>query len=413
MARVLFVVPPLHGHVNPTVAVGQALARRGHQVAWAGYRPFLEEVVPDPDAVLRVGDQVPGQLEDVQQRALGLRGAAALKFFFEEFVVPLADRMVPGVEEAVATFVPDVVVVDQQTVAGAVVARRRGLRWVTSATTSAELVDPFGVMPGLRQWADGLLQALQRAHGIPAEEATADAVRFSPHLVLAFTSRQLVGPQHEFPAHWAFVGPAIGGRPGPPKPFAWPWPADGAGGQEVPPTVLVSLGTVSAEAGARFFSVAAEALAGSGLRGLLVAPPALVPDPPPEVAVRARIPQPAVLPRVDAVVCHAGHNTVVEALAEGLPLVVAPIRDDQPVVAQQVVEAGAGVRVRFGRVGAAELRRAVRQVLEDPGHRQAAHRLRDSFAAAGGAEAAARRIEALVTTAPRRAVPAGAVGPER
>ncbi|MFE0381998.1 glycosyltransferase, partial [Streptomyces inhibens] len=34
--RVLFVVPPLAGHVNPTVAVAAELAARGHQVAWTG-----------------------------------------------------------------------------------------------------------------------------------------------------------------------------------------------------------------------------------------------------------------------------------------------------------------------------------------------------------------------------------------
>lgn len=40
-----------------------------------------------------------------------------------------------------------------------------------------------------------------------------------------------------------------------------------------------------------------------------------------------------------------------EALWHAVPLVVAPIRDDQPVVAGQVTDAGAGVRVRFGRGG--------------------------------------------------------------
>lgn len=395
MARFLFVVPPLHGHVNPTVAVGDALVRRGHQVAWAGYRPFLVDVVPDPDAVLRLGDQVPGALEEVKQRALGLRGATALKFFFEEFLLPLADRMVPGVEEAVDTWRPDVVVVDQQTVAGALVARRRGLRWATSATTSAELVDPFAVMPGLRQWADGLLVDLQLAHGVDPAGAGADAIRFSPELVLAFTTTALVGEGRQWPGHWAFVGPAVGARSDG-EVLDWPWPDDPApGAGRTPPTVLVSLGTVSAEAGARFFRAAVEALDGSGVRALLVAPPELLPDLPAGVAVRARVPQLAVLARVDAVVCHAGHNTVVESLAEGLPLVVAPIRDDQPVVAQQVVDAGAGVRVRFGRVRPDELRAAIRAVLDDPGHRLAAQRIQRSFAAAGGAEAAAGRLQAL------------------
>ena len=41
MARFLFVVPPLTGHVNPTVPVGQILMNRGHSVAWVGYESFI------------------------------------------------------------------------------------------------------------------------------------------------------------------------------------------------------------------------------------------------------------------------------------------------------------------------------------------------------------------------------------
>ncbi|MEO6629508.1 MAG: glycosyltransferase, partial [Aquihabitans sp.] len=58
-------------------------------------------------------------------------------------------------------------------------------------------------------------------------------------------------------------------------------------------------------------------------------------------------------------------GTVCESLAAGLPLVLAPIRDDQPVVADQVVRAGAAVRVEFNRVKAPDLRSAILQALTD------------------------------------------------
>src|SRR5947209_7674297 len=50
-ARLLFVVPPLAGHVNPTVALGAALSARGHAVAWAGAELFVRPLI-GPDAVL-------------------------------------------------------------------------------------------------------------------------------------------------------------------------------------------------------------------------------------------------------------------------------------------------------------------------------------------------------------------------
>jgi UDP:flavonoid glycosyltransferase YjiC (YdhE family) len=101
-------------------------------------------------------------------------------------------------------------------------------------------------------------------------------------------------------------------------------------------------------------------------------------------------------PHVDAVLTHAGQNTVSEALAHELPLVVAPTMADQPFVAEHLVGAGAAVRVSFRRARPAEIRRAVREVLADGRYREAARRLRGSFEAAGGAPAAVDALEELV-----------------
>ena len=90
-----------------------------------------------------------------------------------------------------------------------------------------------------------------------------------------------------------------------------------------------------------------------------------------------------------------GDNTVCESLAEGLPLVVAPIRDDQPIIAKQVADAGAGIRVRFARIRAAELRARDRSGAGQPDLSGRARRVADSFRAAGGAPAAADLLEAL------------------
>jgi zeaxanthin glucosyltransferase len=90
---------------------------------------------------------------------------------------------------------------------------------------------------------------------------------------------------------------------------------------------------------------------------------------------------------------------VSETLAHGLPLIIAPIKNDQPVVASQVARAGAGIRVPFSRVRPAQLREALITILDDPSYRQAAERIRGSFTAAGGAPAAAVRLECLAQVA--------------
>jgi UDP:flavonoid glycosyltransferase YjiC (YdhE family) len=99
---------------------------------------------------------------------------------------------------------------------------------------------------------------------------------------------------------------------------------------------------------------------------------------------------------LDTVVCHGGMNTVCETLAHRVPVVAAPIRHDQPVIANQLAATGAGLRVPFGRADAATLRRAIETVLGDPSYRAAAARISERFAADGGARAAADRLEALL-----------------
>ncbi|QHA03403.1 glycosyltransferase [Streptomyces broussonetiae] len=388
MSAYLFVVPPLTGHINPAVGVATRLAARGHRVAWACADPALVRRLAGTDAEVHAcAGPVPGA--QGVARPPDLRGAEALKFLWEWYLLPLADAMAPGVRAAADAFRPDVVVADQQAFAGALVAERLGLPWATSATTSAEFTGAYDGLPKIAEWLERSLAGLRDRIGAPS--GTADP-RFSPHLLLIFSTPELIGPQAPLAPHIHYVGPSLAGRPAGPG-FPWEWLDQGRA------KVLVTLGTANADAGARFLAECLTALRDRGdrVQGVIADPGRVLPVPPgdKDVLVLPSVPQLALLERMDAVVCHAGHNTVCEALWHGAPLVVAPIRDDQPVVAGQVVDAGAGVRVRFGRVRAAQLGAALDTVLTDRTHRAAAARIRTAFRAAGGARAAATHLEHL------------------
>ncbi|MEV4037298.1 glycosyltransferase [Streptomyces umbrinus] len=406
MSGFLFVVPPLVGHINPTVGVAAELTARGHRVAWASADPGLVRRLAGDEAVVFpcAGPVLTGE-DGV--RPAELRGPEALKFLWERFLVPLAEAMAPGVRAAILEFGPDVVVADQQAFAGGLVAERLRVPWATSSTTSAEFTfaDALAGMPKVADWLATLLYELRGRIGDPS--GTADP-RFSPHLVLAFSTPELVGSGAEAGGRIRWVGPSMATRPDSAD-FPWTWldPARA--------TVLVTLGTANTDVGARFLAECRDALRSRAdrVQAVIVDPAnvlgadldGLNDKDDKDVLIRSSVPQLPLLERVDAVVCHAGHNTVCEALWHGVPLVVAPIRDDQPVVAGQVVDAGAGIRVRFGRVTAPKLGAAIDAVLHEPGYRTAAERIRTAFRAAGGAGAAATHLEELAVGAPFKEAP--------
>ncbi|AJE85467.1 MULTISPECIES: glycosyltransferase [Streptomyces] len=389
MSRFLLVVPPLVGHINPLAGVATELTRRGHRVAWCGHSERLRDLVGEQAEVYECAMPDGGDLV----RPPGLTGPAAFRFLWEEFFLPLAEAMAPGVEAAVRSFAPDAVLTDQHALAGSLVSERLGVPYLTSASTSAELIDPLAELPKVAAWLTGRLAELRARVGDP--RATADP-RFSPYGILAFTSRELLG-EAELP--WErvhLVGPVIADRPEDPD---FPW-------EDLDPDrdlVFVSLGTANTDAGLRFLGETAKALAllGDRVQGVFADPGGLLTEAPPGTLVRPHVPQLDLLSRAKAVVSHSGHNTVCETLWHGLPLVLAPIRDDQPIVARQVVEAGAGVRVRFGRVDAARLAEALRTVLDDTGgHRSRAAEIGRSLRATGGQRAAADHLEQLTARHP-------------
>lgn len=378
MSRFLFVVPPFVGHVNPASGVADELRTRGHRVSWVGDPAVL-------DGRVGAAHVYAGPSPELPARPPGLRGFGALAFLWQEVLIPLAEAMVPVVEQAVAEERPDVLVVDQQALAGSLVAERLNIPWATSATTSSEFSDPLALVPNVRRWVWEQLTELRKRFGDPAND---DDPRYSPLLVLAFTTPMLAGEAGLAGSAVRFVGP-VRRREGSAARLPW----DRLGGR---PLVYASLGTTNGDAGARFLRECVAALgARPDLTGIVADPEGVIDGAPANVYVAGNVRQLEVMERASAVICHAGHNTVCEALAAAVPLVVAPIRDDQPIVAEQVVRAGAGIRLRFARAASSHIGAALDSVLTDPKYRQAALRVRDSFDAAGGAATAADHLESL------------------
>jgi UDP:flavonoid glycosyltransferase YjiC (YdhE family) len=116
---------------------------------------------------------------------------------------------------------------------------------------------------------------------------------------------------------------------------------------------------------------------------------------PPHVRVQPTLPQVALLPRCALLVSHGGFNSVKEALAEGIPLVILPVAGDQPYCARRCQALGVGRVIGPAERNAQAIRAAVRTVLGDPAYRDQTRHMRDEARALPPAAAAVTALEQI------------------
>ncbi|MBZ4192498.1 glycosyltransferase [Niabella beijingensis] len=392
MAQFAFIVPPLTGHVNPTLSLGSALLGRGHEVGWISLDPALQDKLPEGGTPLLIGyDRSDAEKKeskaylDIITRK-NVYGIDSIKFLYEEVLIPLNRYMYDGIRDALLRFAPDVVITDHQLFAGAVAARQLRLPYATSVTAPAA-IKVMEELPKVHEWEEKQIVALQQELGWPGDQA----LDCSEALTLVFTSPLFFG-EMELPEQFRFVGPVIQSRK---SIEAFDWERF----HNTPhPRILVSIGTTFDHTHKQlFFDKVLEAFGGRALTVVVVSDPALFEAIPDNFIIQKTVPQLELLPHLQAVVCHGGHNTVCETLSHGLPMVVIPIAYDQSHVAGRVVRTGAGLRLNFNRFRAQHLRDAVMEILQEQRFREAAGLVRTSFEATGGVAAAAGYLEILVT----------------
>jgi MGT family glycosyltransferase len=208
--------------------------------------------------------------------------------------------------------------------------------------------------------------------------------------VLVMTSPTFDFQSPDIPANVHFVGPQLDD---PDWAATDDWRPDGDD-----PLVLVATSSIFQDQTHLLRRVAA-ALGQLPVRGLVTTgravDPADIPAPANVRVVRAA-PHGAVLAETSVVVAHAGHGSVLKALAAGVPLVCMPMGRDQKDNTVRVLRQGAGVRVDKSappdRIAA-----AVRLLLDDPSYTQAARRFAGTLAEEGRTRpSAADRAEALL-----------------
>jgi MGT family glycosyltransferase len=235
------------------------------------------------------------------------------------------------------------------------------------------------------------LNAALHAHGQPP---VADMFELLDRCteVLVMTSPSFDFQSPHIPANVTYVGPQLDDPD---------WAGDGdwrPDGDD--PLVLVATSSVFQDQ-ADLLRRVAEALGLLPVRGLVTTgravDPADVPAPA-NVRVVQAAPHRTVLAETAAVVTHAGHRSVLKALAAGVPLVCMPMGRDQKDNTVRVLRLGAGVRVDKS-APPERIAAAVRQLLENPAYADAARRFADILVEETRTRSgAADRAEALLTS---------------
>jgi MGT family glycosyltransferase len=109
-------------------------------------------------------------------------------------------------------------------------------------------------------------------------------------------------------------------------------------------------------------------------------------------------PQAELLARASLAILHGGLNSAMEALAAGVPTVTLPVIGDQFGVGARVVCSGTGETIPAMRCNAANLHKAVTQVLDRESYRRRARELQQAVATSDGAQTAASIIHQVITT---------------
>ena len=350
------------GHAFPMLALGAELVTRGHEVTyetWSRWRDHVEahgmRFLPAPEyPVFPTQEQPLGPYEAVVRATEVTRPAvaAAAPDVVVHDILTLAPAMAGELEGIpVATLIPHVYPVGQAGFPpyafGARMPRTR-----VGSTLWRAFDRP--VRSGLER-GRGDLNDTRRRLGLPPVARLHGGL--SEQLTMVGTLPALEYPR-DWPDHVHVVGPFMWE---PPSPRVDPPPGDA-------PLVLVAPSTAQ-DPTHRLLRAALAGLAGEPVRVLATWNRRPLPGPAgigPNTRLVEWLSYAQTMPGCALVICHAGHGTLVRALASSCPVVAVPHVGDMAENAARVDWAGAGVRLPWPLLSPRTLRLATRRALGRP-----------------------------------------------
>jgi len=419
MAHFGVVAPAFYSHFSALAALGLELVKRGHRVTFL-QRPDASIYLKDPRIgfhALGAGTYPPGSLAASLRRAANPGGPLGMR----QVILDMArgtEMLCRELPAALQTLRIDALIADQMEAAGGLVAEAMGLPFVSVACAmpvNREPGIPLAVMPFAYENSERAYQMVEgstrvydwmmRPHGavIAAQARRLGLSKrsglhecLSPLAQVSQTIASFDFPRRALPPHFHHVGPLRApGDAGAAAPAPMPDVDPGR------PFVFASLGTLQ---GHRFGIFKRIARACRRLDAQLLVAHCGGLDTDQEDAltragatwVCAFAPQREALARADAVVSHAGINTVMDAVEARTPILALPVTFDQPGTATRILHAGIGLRASARLAGAGTLEHQLRRLFREEQFCERLEVLAQDLARAGGTPRAADIVEAAV-----------------
>jgi MGT family glycosyltransferase len=404
------ITPPVPGHIHPFGALGRELIERGHSVTVVHMADLENRVRGEGLEFVPIGnaDHPAGSLPD-SLAALGrLNGIAALRFTIRA-VAKTTEMMLRDGPGAIGNAGIEMLLVDQTEPAGGTIAEHLGLPFVT-VCNALMLNRESGVPPPFTPWkykpdplgrlrnrlgyaiSDLMLRpvskvvaAYRREWGLPQHKTPDES--FSSLAQIAQQPEIFDFPRRQMPSSFHYAGPL---RKPALKPPDFPW--ESLNGR---PLIYASLGTLQNKR-ADVFRIFAEASAGLDAQLVITHGGALekrqLDALPGNPLVVSYAPQLEVLQRARLTLTHAGLNTVLDSLSQGVPAIAIPITYEQPAIAERLRRTGAGEVLPFTALRADRLRALIERLLRDETYLTKARAAAGVIQKSGGVKSAANII---------------------
>ena len=420
MSKIIVITVPVEGHFNPFVPIITRLVQNGHNVICFAGRKFQQRVentgatfLPPP---LKWDTSIQ-ETYDVFPELRNKSGLAQLRLYIKLVMFDPVPDLINELKSQIDNFQPDLIISDTFLIVGSWVTEFYNIPSVRISVLPLNIpgknIPPFGLglLPGkslLSKWRNNILrwlfskllfndiqkygEEIRNRIGLPASGKSFVKKEFeNANLFLHTSIPNFEYPREEFPPKLRFIGPIIT----PPninykKPEWW---------SEIEkdiPVVLINQGTVSKDHDDLILP-AIEALKNEKI--IVIAVPVKegeIMNLPENVYTELYIPFGNLLPHIDLLITNGGLGGTQNALAYGIPIIIAGATEDKMEVAARLEYSGAGINLRKQKPTSKDIVKAYRKIMSDQSYKQKAKELKEHYAKFDAPVLAVGMIEELI-----------------